>query len=323
LFINFSLVKFENIKSCFLGLAIGDALGVPVEFRSRAYFENQPVVDMLGYGTWNQPPGTWSDDSSLTFCLAESLVQGYDLHDIGKKFVAWYSEGYWGAHHKVFDIGRTTRVSLSRIRDGEDPKFSGELDEESNGNGSLMRIAPAPLYFCHDPDEVLFQRIQEISAMTHGHFRSVLACVIVSKVMVELLKGVEKTKALQNTSAFIIDLSIKNKFDAREMNNFDRILSGKIHRVTADQIHSSGYVISTLEAALWCFLRTDSYRDAVLKAVNLGEDTDTTACVAGALAGLYYGEQSLPEAWLNKLARQQDIVKLSEDFTEAVKNRVG
>ena len=316
-------MKFENIKSCFLGLAIGDALGVPVEFRSRSYFKNQPVVDMLGYGTWNQPPGTWSDDSSLTFCLAESLIQGYDLHDIGKKFVAWYSEGYWGAHYKLFDVGGATRASLSIIRDGEDPRFSGEFDEESNGNGSLMRIAPAPLYFCNEPDEVLFQRIQEISTMTHGHFRSVLACVIFSKVMIELFKGVEKSQALQNASALISDLSLKNKFNAGEMKNFDRILSGKIQRVDADQIHSSGYVLNTLEAALWCFLRTNSYRDAVLKAVNLGEDTDTTACVTGALAGLYYGEPSLPEAWLKKLARQQDIVKLSEDFTEAVKSRVG
>jgi ADP-ribosylglycohydrolase len=316
-------MKFENIKSCFLGLAIGDALGVPVEFKRRPYFKDQPVVDMLGYGTWNQPPGTWSDDSSLTFCLAESLVQGYDLHDIGRKFVAWYSEGYWGAHHTLFDVGATTRVSLVRIRDGEDPRFSGELDEASNGNGSLMRIAPAPLYFCNEPDEVLFQRIQEISAMTHGHFRSVLACVIFSKIMIELLKGVEKSKALQNASASISDLSLKNKFNADEMKNFESILSGKIHRVNEDQIQSSGYVLHTLEAALWCFLRTDSYHDAVLKAVNLGGDTDTTACVTGALAGLYYGEPSLPEAWLRKLARQQDIVKLSEGFTEAVKSRVG
>lgn len=313
------LMKFENIKSCFIGLAIGDALGVPVEFRSRSYFKDQPVTDMLGYGTWNQPPGTWSDDSSLTFCLAESLIHGYDLHDIGRKFVAWYSEGHWGARHKLFDIGGTTRASLNRIKDGEDPRFTGELDEESNGNGSLMRIAPAALYFCNEPDEVLFQRIREISSITHGHFRSVLSCVIFSKIMIELLKGVEKFEALQNTSAFISSLSRKNEFNASEMTHFDRILSGKIGGLDVDQIYSSGYVVHTLEAALWCFLQTDTYRDAVLKAVNLGEDTDTTACVAGALAGLYYGEQSLPVAWMERLAREQDIVRLSEDFTESIK----
>ena len=135
-------INFTNIKSCFLGLAIGDALGVPVEFRDRAFFKDHPVKEMLGYGSWNQPLGTWSDDSSLTFCLAQSLAEGYNLHDIGKKFVAWYKEGYWGAHHKLFDIGGTTRTSIERISVGENPLFSGELEENSNGNGSPMRIAP-------------------------------------------------------------------------------------------------------------------------------------------------------------------------------------
>ncbi|AYB30923.1 ADP-ribosylglycohydrolase family protein [Chryseolinea soli] len=315
-------MKFENITSCFLGLAIGDALGVPVEFKGRSYFSNQPVRGMLGYGTWNQPPGTWSDDSSLTFCLAESLVAGYDLNDIGKKFVAWYSNGYWGAHHKLFDVGGTTRVALARIRDGEDPKFAGELDEDSNGNGSLMRIAPAPLYFCNETDEVLFERIKEISSVTHGHFRSVLSCFIFSKVMIELFKGEDKSSALQNAVEATKDFSHRSEFNVAELEKFDRVLSGKIQHVHANQISSSGYVLHTLEAALWCFLNTDSYRDAVLKAVNLGGDTDTTGCVAGALAGLYYGESSLPMEWTIALAREKDIIKLAGDFTESIKNKI-
>ena len=146
-------INFANIKSCFLGLAIGDGLGVPVEFRDRSFLKDFPVKEMLGYGSWNQPPGTWSDDSSLTFCLAESLVNGYSLHDIGKKFVAWYKEGYWGAHHKLFDIGGTTRASIERISAGENPLFSGEPDESSNGNGALMRITPAALYFYNVSDD--------------------------------------------------------------------------------------------------------------------------------------------------------------------------
>lgn len=315
-------MKFENIKSCFLGLAIGDALGVPVEFRDRSYFGRQPVTGMLGYGTWNQPPGTWSDDSSLTFCLAESLVKGYDLNDIGKKFVAWYSSGYWGAHHKLFDVGGTTRIALARIRDGEDPKFAGEVEEDSNGNGSLMRIAPAPLYFCNELDEVLFERIKEISSLTHGHFRSVLSCFIFSKVMIELFKGEEKSRALQNAFDATKDFSHRNEFNVAELEKFDRVLSGKLQNLHADQVSSSGYVLHTLEAALWCFLNTDSYRDAVLKAVNLGGDTDTTGCVAGALAGLYYGEPSLPMEWTIALAREKDIIKLAEDFTESIKNKI-
>lgn len=313
--------KFENIKSCFLGFATADALGVPVEFRDRSFFKDHPVKDMLGYGTWNQPPGTWSDDSSLAFCLAESLVGGYDPQDIGKKFVAWYTEGYWGAHHKLFDIGATTRASLARVRDGEDPRFAGDVDEDSNGNGSLMRIAPASIYFCHEPDTILFERIKEVSSITHGHFRSVFSCFIFSKYLIELFKGADKFLALKEVGLSVSRFAKENEFNPDEIKLFDRILSGELRHAKIDSIHSSGYVLHTLEAALWCFLTTGSYEEAVLKAVNLGGDTDTTGCVTGALAGMYYGESAIPLFWLVKLAREKDIIKLSDDFTTAVRSR--
>jgi len=315
-------VKFENVKNCFLGLAVGDALGVPVEFRDRSFFKDHPVKEMLGYGTWNQPPGTWSDDSSLAFCLAESLVNGYHPEDIGKKFVEWYSNGYWGARHKLFDIGGTTRVSLARIREGEDPRFAGEIEEDSNGNGSLMRIAPASLYFYDEPDTNLYERIKEVSSMTHGHFRSVFGCFIFSKYLIELFNGSEKLQAFEKTMASVKNFAQENEFNQDEIKLFDRIFSGDILHAKVDSIHSSGYVLHTLEAALWCFLTTGSYSEAVLKAVNLGGDTDTTGCVTGALAGLYYGENSIPMMWLISLAREKDIIKLSEDFTESLKKRI-
>jgi ADP-ribosyl-[dinitrogen reductase] hydrolase len=314
--------KFENVKSCFLGLAIGDALGVPVEFRDRSFFKDQPVREMLGYGSWNQPPGTWSDDSSLTFCLAESLINGYELNDIGKKFVDWYSNGYWGAHHKLFDIGGTTRIALVRIRDGGDPTFSGELDEDSNGNGSLMRITPASLYFCDESDDILYTRIKEVSSMTHAHFRSVFSCFIFSKYLIELFKGEEKLTALRKAMTSVSEFATLNEFNPAEINRFDRIFSGDILHAKTDTIHSSGYVLHTLEAALWCFLTTNSYSEAVLKAVNLGEDTDTTGCVTGAMAGLYYGEDAIPATWRVGLAREKDIIKLSEDFTDSLKKKI-
>lgn len=314
-------LKFENIKSCFLGLAIGDALGVPVEFRDRSYFKDHPVKDMLGYGTWNQPPGTWSDDSSLAFCLAESLISGYDLNDIGKKFVAWYSNGYWGAHHKLFDIGGTTRMAFARVRDGEDPRFAGEVDEDSNGNGSLMRIAPASIYFYNETDAILFERIKEVSSVTHGHFRSVFSCFVFSKYLIELFKGSDKFLALKKIGLSISRFANKNEFNPAEVKRFDRVLSGGIQHAKVDSIHSSGYVLHTLEAAFWCFLTTESYEEAVLKAVNLGGDTDTTGCVTGALAGMYYGESAIPLIWLVKLAREKDIIKLSDDFMKVVRNR--
>ncbi len=187
----------ENIEACFLGLAIGDALGVPVEFRKRDYLSENPVVTMTGYGVWNQPPGTWSDDSSLAFCTAESLSKGYDLEDMGLLFLQWYTKGYWGAHNALFDIGNTTRIAIERIRYGEKAMCSGEWDETSNGNGSLMRIMPAALYFSNLTDDKLYLALKEISGITHAHFRSVLSCFIYSCFVGELLKGTEKTEAWQ------------------------------------------------------------------------------------------------------------------------------
>ena len=315
-------MKFKNIKSCFLGLAIGDALGVPVEFNTRSALHQSPVKDLRGFGTWNQPPGTWSDDSSLTFCLAESLVSGYDVTDIGRKFLAWYKEGYWGARYKLFDIGQTTRFAIARIAGGENPLFSGDLSEDANGNGSLMRIAPAPLYFHDHNDSGLYQKIKEISAITHAHFRSVFSCYFFSKYMIELLKGMDKFQALTAVTTAVINFAEASEFNPSEIERFRRIMGGNLHGLAAEEIYSSGYVLHTLEAALWSFLTTDSFENAVLKAVNLGEDTDTTGCVTGALAGLYYGEDTIPLQWRTKLARENDIIKLAEDFTESIQKRI-
>ncbi len=304
----------KNITSCFLGLAIGDALGVPVEFSSRISLKNDPVKNMTGYGCWNQPPGTWSDDSSLTFCLAESLTKGYDLNDIGRTFVRWMTEGHWGAHHKVFDIGGTTRVALLRIADGEDPLYSGELDEDSNGNGSLMRIVPASLYFANEDEETLLERMREISGVTHRHFRSVTSCFIYSKLVSKLMKGLDKHKAYSEACAELNAFFGTKDFNTLEMKLFSRTLDGTLVHAKEETIKSSGYVLHTLEASIWSFLNTKTFPEAVLTAVNLGGDTDTTGCVTGALAGLYYGEQNIPSAWMETLARKESIIDLSKNF---------
>jgi ADP-ribosylglycohydrolase len=312
-------INSEIIKSCFLGLAIGDALGVPVEFRDRSFFKDYPVTGMLGYGSWNQPPGTWSDDSSLTFCLAESLLTGYNLRDIGQKFVRWYKEGYWGARYKVFDIGETTRLSVERIATGENPLYSGALDEYSNGNGSLMRIAPAALYFYNLPNNELYQRIKEISSITHAHFRSVFSCFIFSKYLIEIFAGTEKRAAFINTISRVKRYANHHAFNQNELKLFESILEPGLEFQDENSIESHGYVLATLQASLWCFLTTNTFSEAVLKAVNLGDDTDTTACVTGALAGLYYGQSAIPSAWRKTLAREQDIVMLADDFTKCLK----
>jgi ADP-ribosyl-[dinitrogen reductase] hydrolase len=303
-------------------LAVGDALGVPVEFRSRDDLRAWPVEGMSGYGTWNQPPGTWSDDSSLTFCLAESLVNGYNLHDISSRFVRWYREGYWGAHHKVFDIGGTTRRALARIEAGKHPLLTGDTDVESNGNGSLMRIVPAALFFSLSSDLGFYLGIREVSGLTHAHFRSVFSCYIFSEIVRELLNGRPKPDALRIASARVSKFALDNDFKPEELNLFNRILSGCITSADQDTICSGGYVLNTLESCIWCFMTTNNYTEAVLRAVNLGEDTDTTACVTGALAGLYYGESAIPAQWRNVLAREKDIVKLSKDFTQSLKKMI-
>jgi ADP-ribosyl-[dinitrogen reductase] hydrolase len=307
----------KRIEGCFLGLAVGDALGVPVEFSNRKSLKLNPVIDMRGYGAWHQPPGTWSDDSSLAFCTAESLSNGYNLEEMGKLFMRWKQEGYWGAHHNVFDIGNTTRSAIDRIVRGEHPLYSGDFDEESNGNGSLMRIAPASIYFYQSGNEQLIERMREVSGITHRHFRSVLSCFIFSKIVQRIMDGEAKANAFGKAIKEINEYLRTQEFNPDELDLFKRILDGSLANAEEDSIRSSGYVLHTLEASLWCFMNSDTYQQAVLKAVNLGGDTDTTACVTGALAGLYYGEEEIPSSWKTSIARVADIRSLATKFAAA------
>lgn len=189
----------EHIEGGILGLAIGDALGVPVEFQSRESLKNNPVVGMRAYGSHRQPLGTWSDDSSLAFCLAESLTEGYDLRDLSNRFVNWYNYNYWTPHGHVFDIGITTSRAIHQLELGIEPTKAGGRDESSNGNGSLMRILPL-LFFIHNkPIEERFAIIKDVSSLTHGHIRSVIACFYYLEFARLLLQNVEKFKAFTET----------------------------------------------------------------------------------------------------------------------------
>jgi ADP-ribosylglycohydrolase len=305
----------NQIKAALFGVAVGDALGVPVEFKSRSYLRENPVTEMMGYLCWNQPPGTWSDDSSLTFCLAESLSKGYDIEQIGEYFVKWMQEGYWGAHYKLFDIGGSTRHSLFRISKGESARFAGDLFEESNGNGSLMRILPL-VFLLHEEEnlEVIIRKVREISSITHAHFRSVFACFIYIIYANELLKGLEKKEAYAILKGKVRKFAKNHDFNPSELELFSRILEGDIQNLEESEIHSSGYVLHSLEASLWCLLNSNSYQETVLKAVNLGGDTDTTGAIAGGLAGLLYGFDAIPKEWVNTIARKSDIDDLCERF---------
>ena len=302
------------VRSALFGVAVGDALGVPVEFESRDDISSDPVTGMTGYGTYNLPPGTWSDDSSLTFCLAEALTQGFDINAIGHNFVRWHREAFWTAHGEVFDVGNTTRKAIERLARGMQADRAGSDDEASNGNGSLMRILPLLFYMYDRPVTERFEITRRVSSVTHGHIRSVIACFYYLEFARQILEGKNKYKIYSNMQASVAGHLSALLIDPPEIVVFDRLLRHDIARQPAEEIRSSGYVIHTLEAAVWCLLTTDSYREAVLRAVNLGGDTDTTAAVTGGLAGLLYGFDTIPEEWITQTARKDDIADLAETY---------
>jgi ADP-ribosylglycohydrolase len=308
------------VKAGIFGVCVGDALGVPVEFKNRETLKQFPVTKMQEFGSWNQPKGTWSDDSSLTLCLVEELTKGYDLEKIGESFVKWVKYGHWTAHGRLFDIGGTTRHSIARLIKGESARFSGNIFEEDNGNGSLMRILPLAFYLKDEENiEKVYQTVKEVSSITHGHFRSVFACFLYVIFAIELIKGKDKKEAYNHIQNAALKFAESQGFNPKEIQLFERILKNDISKYDEDTISSSGYVLHSLEASLWCFLNSESYSEAVLKAVNLGEDTDTTGAITGGIAGVYYGFENIPEEWVSELVRRDDIEKLCKKLNEKLK----
>ena len=309
-----------HILDGILGECIGDALGVPVEFTSREFLETKPVDDMIGYQTHQQPSGTWSDDSSLMFCLAESLCHGLNYKDIAQRFCRWLSDGYWTPHGKVFDVGYATREAILRLAKGVNPIEAGGTLETDNGNGSLMRILPMAYYVNRqlerNKDYDIYEPIQNVSALTHAHPRSQIACSFYIVLCLELLEGYKKQEAYRRAKERIIEHYSKLEKYNVELSYFHRILNGDISEIDEHDIYSTGYVIDTLEASLWCFLQERTYKDTVLHAVNLGEDTDTTATVAGGLAGIYYGIKEIPTNWIEQLAQKEEIYALVNRMEE-------
>jgi len=301
----------NTVKAGIFGVCIGDALGVPVEFRSREQLKRSPVTTMRGRGTHRQPAGTWSDDSSLMLCLGDSLCNEYDLEDIALKFLQWYNTEIWTPHGSVFDIGIATSQAIRRISIGTFPTLCGGTSEFDNGNGSLMRILPIAFYLKDEENiEKLYQTVKEVSSITHGHFRSVFACFIYVIFAIELIKGKNKEEAYYHTQKTALEFAGIQGFNPKEIQLFDRVLKNDISVFSEDEIKSSGYVLHSLEASLWCFLNSESYTEAVLKAVNLGEDTDTTGAITGGIAGVYHGFENIPEEWIEVLVRKEDIENL-------------
>ena len=310
----------EAIFGGIVGLCVSDALGLPVQFKRRDEVQLSPIKDMTGNGTYNLPPGTWSDDTSLTLCLMDSLVNGLDYNDIMCKFRAWLNDDEYTPYGKSFDVGTTTLHAIIKSTKGVDHAECGGADEYSNGNGSLMRILPIVYYyrkkhkFRIDGNIEALDIIHKISSLTHAHKRSMLACGIYCIIAEHLIDdyGIKKGILCGLKYAKEYYESIPEFTD--ECTRFDRLFDGSIFTLPESEIRSSGYIVDTLEAALWCLMKTRSYKTCVLKAVNLGGDTDTIAAVAGGLAGIHYGLDAIPDKWLSQIARLDYIKDLCERF---------
>lgn len=310
------------VKNGIWGLVTGDALGVPVEFKSRDYLKQNPLNDMIGFGTYNQPAGTWSDDSSLALCLANELSKELNLQKIGNSFVKWYYENHWTPHGVVFDIGISTQEAITRLKNGEKAELAGSREENSNGNGSLMRILPLLFEAQKIKDrKERYELIKKVSSITHGHVRSCLACFYYIEIASFLSSEIKYpiTDAYKVANHSLLKLMEELEIAPKEAELFERITNGKLAGLQEACIQSSGYVIHTLEASIWCLLTTKSYKQAVLKAINLGEDTDTTGAVVGGLAGLFYGIKSIPNEWIDKVARKEDIEELTNKLSDKYK----
>ena len=300
-----------------MGVVVGDALGCPVQFESRDEVARHPVTGMRGYGTFNLPEGSWTDDSSLTIALLESIrrVGEIDLGDIMENFMKWLYDGEFTPYGESYDIGRGTMQAINRYKKNRKAKKCGGDEEWNNGNGSLMRILPACLYcsvmessgMYSDRDAI--DVIHSVGGLTHAHIRSNIACGLyffMAKYILFREGSLQERIQEGLTQGFAFYESYLA--DKENLHYYDRLKDLEAFKsLPADKIKSTGYVVDALEAAVWSLITTDSFDQALLKAVNLGDDTDTVGAIAGGLAGLYYGYDSIPEDWLSAIKRREWI----------------
>lgn len=303
----------RKIQAVIIGGAIGDALGVPYEFKKR---DTYIATDMSGNGTYNQPKGTWSDDTSLTLCLIENFIEGGNLCKLFDKFQNYEKNGYWTPYGHRFDIGITTLQAIEKYKRGVPPELCGGSSEKDNGNGALMRISPILFVTIFDKNpQNIIKMVRKYSSITHMHPRSVLGCIIYIEFLTRVYLNDDFNTSLEICCNFCND-AIKDNELKNEFQHYQRIFKKEIIELKRTDISSDGYVVNSLEAALWCFATTNSYEAAVLKAVNLGGDTDTIAFLTGTIAGLKYGINNIPIKWIRQLIRLNDIKELCGKFSE-------
>ena len=319
-----------------MGIVVGDAFGCPVQFKSREMVSAHPITRMYGYGTFNLPEGSWTDDSSLTLALLDSIYRNKEIDpdEIMENFMKWLDDGDFTPYGTAYDIGSGTIAAIDRYRSTRKWWQCGSNDEWNNGNGSLMRIIPACIYCSimitrgEYTEQDAVNTIHAVGSLTHGHIRSNIACGLYFFMVHQVLTE-------EGPFFNILQNGLSNGFTFYEQflenggNNKDLLLYSRIKDLTSfasipeNQINSSGYVIDTLEAAIWSLINTCSFDQAIIKAVNLGDDTDTVGAVTGGLAGLYYGYDQIPEDWLSVIKRKDWIeeicIKTSEVFPDSCK----
>ena len=300
-----------------MGVIVGDALGCPVQFRTREEVALRPVTGMRGHGTFNMPPGSWTDDSSLTIALLDSIRRTgeIDLDDIMENFMKWLYNGEFTPFGESYDIGRGIMNAINRYRKIRNVRKCGSDEEWNNGNGSLMRILPACIY-CTEKvmqgsysDQDAIETIHSVGSLTHAHIRANIACGLYYFMVKQILTGTGSlAERMQNglTQGFAFYESWLT--DKENLHHYDRVKDlAAFASLPADKIKSSGYVVDTFEAATWSVASTESFEEALLKAVNLGEDTDTVGAIAGGLSGLWYGYDAIPAQWLSAIRRREWI----------------
>ncbi len=297
----------DRRRGCLLGLACGDAVGTTVEFKPRGSFA--PLDDMVGGGPFGLRPGQWTDDTSMALCLAASLLEqgGFDAKDQMDRYVRWWQEGYMSSTGRCFDIGVTTSAALSRYLRTGNP-FAGSKDRNQAGNGSLMRLAPVPLFYYPD-EQAAIRFAADSSRTTHAAAEAVDGCRLFAAMLARALAGAAKEEILFGlAAAFGTGDGQAEPLEPA----IAAIAAGAYRDKSAAQIQGSGYVVSSLEAALWCFWRTGDYRSAILAAANLGDDADTTAAICGQIAGAYYGAAAIPAEWRSRLYMAGEITALAD-----------
>lgn len=303
----------DRFQGCFIGLATGDALGTTVEFSSPGTFE--PVTDIVGGGVFDLAPGQWTDDTSMALCLAESLVrkESFDPADQMRRYTNWYQVGYMSSTGTCFDIGGATRNALERFAaTGE--AYSGSTDPMTAGNGSIMRLAPVAIAYANEPDQaVRYARLS--SRTTHAAVESMEACEVLTAILVAGLRGADKDVMLQARTC-------RQWRDEKSFSPaIEEVVQGSYRHKAPPEIQGSGYVVRSLEAALWAFHQSSTFEEGALLAVNLGDDADTTGAVYGQIAGAYYGLSGIPAHWQEKLAMRDTLIELTEALWSKAETR--